>query len=96
MIASSSDLFTLIFLLVNILRSYSVFCVFGKNYTLSKFQLCNTVLSTITTMFSHYILRLNHFIAESSYCFINFSLFTSQPLATTFSFSVSMCLLFLF
>ena len=53
--------------------------------TLSKFQLYNTVFSTIVTMFCIRSLDLIHIIAESLYPLTNLSLFFPS-LATTFPF----------
>lgn len=60
-----------------------------KFYSLKKFQLHSTVLSTMLTMFYNSSWDLNHFTAESLYPFNNHSLFPAhssllQPLYNSF------------
>ena len=75
---------------VNIPRIYFFVCVRTFNFcSISRFQLYNTVLSAVVTMFYIRSSDLIHSITECSYHFISFSLFL-PPLATTFHFSVSM------
>ena len=66
-----------------------------KIYSLSKFQVCNTILLTIVTILYNRFPELIHFIIQTLYPLTNISPFPPpQTLATTFLLSGSMRLTF--
>ena len=68
-------------LLISTSITLHIYLLFGENkfYFLRKFQLYNTVLSTIISMFYIRSSDLIHLIAESLYLFTNLSLFPPPP-----------------